>query len=201
MLLESNLHSTSSVFSGLVKYLPQNLYFYLSTTSPNEWHCFLRSLRLLHSIQLIHFNTEHVTPTQFRSLLTELSSCFLTYLAVELEWRKDISTLYQYTEIINEIQLPSATKISLYLIYAKFDSSSDIVSTHIFRSFSSLSLYLSELSPEFLQQIAKQLIYTDLFLLKPRYKSDQFEPLLPHLYTATQLTSLHLTDIPDEFKL
>ena len=83
MLIESSLYSTSSVFFGLFKYLPQNLYFYLRGTSPNEWHCFLRSLRLLHSIQLIYLHNVYVTPTQFRSLLTELSSCSLTYLAVE----------------------------------------------------------------------------------------------------------------------
>ena len=67
LLLESNLHATSSVFSDLVKFLPQNIYFYLKATSPNEWHCFLRSLCLLHSIQLIHFDTKDVTPTQFCS--------------------------------------------------------------------------------------------------------------------------------------
>ena len=73
------------------------------------------------------------------------------------------------------------------------------MSAHIFQSFSSLSLFRSELSPEFLQPIAKQLIYTDLFLLEPR-NSNQFETLFPHLYTATQLTSLHLIHIPDKYK-
>ena len=64
---------------------------------------------------------------------------------MQLEYKKDISTLYPYTEIINEIQMPSATKISLDLIGAWFDSSSNILSTHIL-SFSSLSLRDSKLS-------------------------------------------------------
>ena len=186
MLFESDYHS----ISHFRHFLPKVVYFYLGETfSPNEWQSFLRSLPLLHSIELIYFKDEFVTPLQFTSLLLHLTSCSLNYLAIRIERDSDLSL---YCDAIRESQLSSDTKISLDLACLDLFESADQVDTNVFQLFSSLSLYETTFPSHIAQQIANQLTSLHLFRF---FKSDDFSDwdiLLSGLTNATQLTALHI---------
>ena len=201
LLFETSCASISKSFSDFDKFLPQSPCFYLkSATPPNEWECFLKSLPLLHSIQLIYFDIKHVPLTQFRALLASLTSCSLRYLAVEM-YDQDYSTLSEYSNAIRECQPPSDTKISLELFSCDLTTteSADLSPTSIFTPFSSLCLFNTNLTPQSLQYLANQLISTDNLYFYPSASSDssEYKTLLPCLNTA-QLTGLHLYSIPTD---
>ena len=132
ILFESNSNSINKSYSILRQFLPPRIYFYLvKTTSPNEWECFLRSLPLLRSIQLIQFDTKYFNLSQFSSLLTHLSSSSLDFLAVKLSGGS-YSTIEQYSKAIRESELPH-TKVSLELYLGDItDIESDSSSSDIF---------------------------------------------------------------------
>ena len=118
LLFESKSVSTQKSFEYFRAFLPETLYLYIdSATPPNEWECFVRSLPLLHSIQLIYLDTRYVKLPQFRALLAQMTSCSLSYLAVKF-YEQDYSTIAAYCDVIVENQLTSnGTKISLELYY------------------------------------------------------------------------------------
>ena len=139
LLFESSSDSNNDTFPCFRTFLPQSLFFYFgSATPPNEWECFVKSLHFLHSVQLIYFY--YVSIPQFRALLTQLTSCTLTCLAVKLD-EQDYLTLTAYSEVIRECQLPSDTKISLELLYCDLtntESADNVSLASVFKPFSSL---------------------------------------------------------------
>ena len=109
--------------------------------------------------------------------------------------RQGYSILSEYSNAIQECQLPSDTKISLELIYCDLTTtvSADVSSTSIFTPFSSLCLFRTKFTPQSLQYLANQLISTDNLSFYPDGFRD-YETLLPCLNTS-QLTGLHLYGI------
>ena len=206
LLFESNSDSNYDTFPCFRAFLPPSLYFYFtSATLPNEWECFVKSLRLLHSIQLIYFHSDYVTLPQFRALLTQLTSHTLTYLAMELD-DQDYSTLTAYSEAIRECQLPLGTKISLALTNCNLtdtESADDVSLASTFKPFSSLCLKMTQFTPQCLQQLANQLNSTDDLYIYPHYSNpaSEYETLLPRLNSTTQLTGVYFYFIPTEYML
>ena len=70
----------------------------------------------------------------------------------------------------------------------------------VFKPFSSLGLFLTQFTPQCLQQLANQLNSTDDLCIHPHYSNtpSEYETLLPRLSNTTQLTGLHLYCIPPE---
>ena len=207
LLFESSSDSNNNTFPFFRAFLPQTLFFYFNPTSPppNEWECFVKSLHLLHSVQLICLDSKGVTIPQFRELLTQLTSCNLTCLAVKFYYIQDYSTLTAYSEVIQECQLPSVTKISLQISSCNLTntkSADNVPLAYIFKPFSSLCLNSTQFTPQCLQQLANQLNSTDNLYIYPHYSNttSEYETLLSRLSNATQLTALHLiyTCIPTE---
>ena len=201
LLFDSNSDSNNDTFPCFRTFLPQSLFFYFnSATAPNEWECFVKSLHLLHSVQLIYSNSKYVRIPQFRALLTQLTSCTLSCLAVKL-YEQDYSTLTAFSEVIRECQLPSDTKISLelYWCYLTNTESADNVSLDsVFKPFSSLCLFMTDFTPQCMQQLTNQLNSTDDLYIDPNSSNtpSEYETLLPRLSNTTQLTGLHLYNIP-----
>ena len=194
LLFETSCDSISKSFPDFDKFLPQSPCFYLeSATPPNEWECFLKSLPLLHSIQLIYFDTRHVPLTQFRALLASLTSCSLRYLAVKM-YHQHYSTLSEYSNAIRECQLPSDTKISLELNSCNLTT--NVSPTSIFTPFSSLCIFWTIFTTQSRQYLANQLISTDNLYFYPRDTS-HYKTLLPCL-NSSQLTGLHIYRIPTD---
>ena len=197
MVFECNCESISESFPNFRRFLPQSLHFYFDNPiSPNGWECFVKSVRLLHSIQLLYFDSRYVSPSQFRSLLEHLDTCSLSYLAVKF-FRTDFSTLSSYGRVLEEIQLPPGTKLSLDLIDCNLtdtESAVHVSSSQLFQLSTSLSLYQTEFPPNFVQQIGNQLNCTDNLYYYPS-DSTEYDTMIPLLCTATQLTALNLNEI------
>ena len=170
MLFECDSKSVLKSFSKFRRFLPESLYFYLDDSiSPNEWKCFLKSLRLLRSIQLIYFNTEYFSPSQFRSLLEHLHTCSLRYLAVRFD-DVGFSTFSSYSEVLEEIQLPPGTKLSLELEDCDLidsDSAVHVSNLQILKLSTSLCFDYTEFPPKFLKQIGNQLKYIENLHFSP----------------------------------
>ena len=219
MLFECDSKSVLKSFLKFHRFLPESLYFYLDDSiSPNEWKCFLKSLRLLRSIQLIYFDIRYFSLSQFRSLLEHLHPCSLSYLAVRFGVIGSF-TLLSYNEVLEEIQLPPGTKLSLKLELCNLSGSDYLSNLQILKLSTSLCFYNAQFQPDFLQQIGNQLKSTDNLYFHPR-DSKEYQTLIPLLIPeqeqpkkffqklkkwssrtnyivpdATQLTGLHLYGI------
>ena len=195
LLFESNSDLNYNSFPFFRIFLPQAPCFYFdSDTLPNEWECFLKSLPLLHSIQLIYFDTRHVPLTHFRALLTNLTPCSLRYLVLKMH-NQDYSTLSDYSNVIRECQLPPDTReISLELYFCNLTSTVSADMSPTFTPFSSLCLVEPQFTPQSLQFLGNQLIYTENLSYDSSEPSD-YKTLLSCLNTS-QLTGLHLHRIP-----
>ena len=194
MVFECNCESISESFSNFRRFLLQSLHFYFDNPiSPNGWECFVKSVRLLHSIQLLYFDSRYVSPSQFRSLLEHLDTCSLSYLAVQF-YDTDFSTFSSYSRVLEEIQLPPGTKLSLELYSCNLtdtESAVHVSSSQLFQLSTSLRLNATEFPPNFVQQIGNQLNCTDNLYYYPR-DSTEYDTMIPLLCTATQLTALYL---------
>ena len=197
MVFECNCESISESFPNFRRFLPQSLHFYFDNPiSPNGWECFVKSVRLLHSIQLLYFDSRYVSPSQFRSLLEHLDTCSLSYLAVEF-YETDFSTLSSYSRVLEDIQLPPGTQFSLHLARCNLtdtESAVHVSSSQLFQLSTSLRLNATEFQPNFVQQIGNQLNYTDNLYYNP-IDSTEYDTMIPLLCTATQLTALSLSNI------
>ena len=194
MLFECDSKSVLKSFSKFRRFLPESLYFYfVDSISPNEWKCFLKSLRLLSSIQLIFFNPAYFSLSQFRSLLEHLHTCSLRYLAVKLFYG-NFSTISSYGEVLEEIQLPPGTKLSLELrrcILTYSYSAVYVSDLQILKL--STSFYFDDtiLPPKFLQQIANQLKSTENLYFLPE-DPKQYETLIPPLNRELELKNFFI---------
>ena len=184
MLFECDSKSVVKSFPKFRPFLPQSLYIYFDDSiSPNEWKCFLKSLRLLRSIQLICFNTHYFSPSQFRSLLEHLHTCSLSYLAVSL-YRGSFSTLSSYSEVLEEIQLPPGTKLSLKLEdYSLTDSTDPMPNLQILKLSTSLCFDSTHFPHEFLKQLGNQLKFIDNLYFNTKDSKD-YITLIPLLKAA-----------------
>ena len=137
------------------KYLPHPLYFYFRgiVVSPNEWYCFVQSLRYVSRIKLIHIDTQLISPEQFSEFLHQLSSCSLCYLALFFGF-KTSSSLARYTRLLTTTTLPPDTKISIYLHECKLVENVQLFRTNQFVG--SLGLNDSNCSLEMLHRLTNQ---------------------------------------------
>ena len=83
IIVEANSKLIKYYFRCLNDLLPENMYFYFNdSVSPNEWHCFIISLEYINKMEIVFIRMTLINPLQFNSLLHQLSSCSLRYLAL-----------------------------------------------------------------------------------------------------------------------
>ena len=186
-------------FSHHRRYLPNPIYIYIiKSVSPNEWICFMQSLILTSTLQLIHIDTECITSTQFKSLLQQMPTCHVKYLSLEFNF-KESTFLLAYSDLINECELLFDTEISIQLIGCNLMKLTDVslFSPNKSQMLSSMRLLNNYYSTEFLLQFANRLSTLQYLNFNEFQKS--YETLVPALCKATQLRGLHLYRIPQKY--
>ena len=199
--LSTNIYETNSVsipnwFAYFTRFFPSPIYLYVrQTVSPNEWICFVQSLKHAAQIQLISIDTNRINPTQFNSLIQEMRICSVSLLALDFS-RKDSTTVLSYTDIIREKGMMFDTKVSIQLHSCNFSDETDVdlFPTTANQIISCMSLFRNEYSFKALQEVTNQL--STIQCLSVLERETSYDALIPALCQATQLRLLYLIDIP-----
>ena len=195
ILYETNSDSIPFWFKSFKQFFPEQIYLYiLQAVSPNEWICFLQSLKLVSQIQLIHIHTGYINTTQFNSLVQEMGNCSIKLLALDF-YEKVSTTVLSYTEIIRDTEMKFDTKISIELFHCDF---SDETGVRIFQTnnqiISCLRIQYNNYSNKVLKELSNQMSAIQCLYV---YQSETiYDTLLPALCQATQLRLFHLYNIP-----
>ena len=196
VVMETNSDSIPKHFNYFKERFPSPLYLYfLDTISPNEWHCFLRAMEYVCQFQIIHFQSDYVTATQFRSLLDQLSTCCVRYVALFFN-EKEFDGIHPYTSILTSATLPLDTKISIHL------HSCDLTASHSsLRLFScanqftgSLMLYECEMNQQMLVELANQFSSLQNLFYSP-VSSESDWSIISQLIANHQLNGLCIVDL------
>ena len=197
IVYETNSNSVSFWYSSFDQYFPDTIYLYIQfAVSPNEWICFIQSLKLVNKIQLIYIDTDYINTTQFNSLMQEMRNCSVSLLALKF-YAKDSNTVLSYTEIIRNTEMKLNTKISFELYACKL---SDETGVRIFQTtnqiLSGLGLITNEYSNKVIKELTNQMSAIQYLCVDE--SEANYDTLLPALCQATQLRLLSLLNIPEE---
>ena len=197
IVYETNSNSVSFWYSNFQQYFPEPIYLYIqSAVFPNEWICFIQSLKLVNKIQLIYFDTDSINTTQFYSLMQEMRNCSVSLLALRFS-NKDSNTVLSYTAIIRNTEMKFDTKISFDLSNCNLR---DETGVRIFQTtnqiLSGLSLFLNKYSNKVIKELTNQMSAIQYLSV---YESEtKYDTLVPALCQATQLRLLYLHKIPEK---
>ena len=197
LIVETNLTSIKEYFLYFIHLLPEHVCFYFEESiSPNEWHCFLLSLNYFCQIEILYLQTYLINPIQFKSLLHQLSSCSLSYLAIAF-YGNDTEPIHSYTSLLCSTDIPINYKISLNLIDCVLTESQP--SSHLFpttnnKMTGSIKLEESEISNEILTNLTKQFSCIENIFYEPKSDSD-WSILLPFINNNSQIKGLHIRDV------
>ena len=197
IVYETNSNSVPIWYLNFQQYFPKPIYLYIqSAVSPNEWICFIQSLKLVNKIQLIYIDTDYINTTQFNSLMQEMRNCSVSLLALKF-FQKDSNTVLSYTEIIGNTEMKFNTKISFELHGCNLR---DETGVRIFQTtnqiLSGLRLYYNEYSNNVIKELTNQMSAIQ-YLSVHEYETN-YDTLVPALCQATQLRLLNLYNIPEE---
>ena len=197
IVYETNSNSIPFWYSNFNQYFPDPIYLYIqSAVSPNEWICFIQSLKLVNKIQLIRIDTDDINTTQFNSLMQEMRNCSVSLLSLTFSG-KDSNSVLSYTEIIRNTELMFDTKISFELDRCNLR---DETGVRIFQTtnkiLSCLSLFRNKYSNKVIKELTNQM--SAIQYLSVEETETIYDILLPALCQATQLRLLHLYDILEE---
>ena len=198
IVYETNCNTIPIWYSSFKQYFPDPIYLYIqSAISPNEWICFIQSLKLVDKIQIIHIgDTDYINTTQFNSLLQEMRNCSVSLLALRFDV-KDSNTVLSYTEIIRNTEMKFDTKISFELHKCNLK---DETGVRIFQTtnqiLSCLRLFENEYSNNVINELTNQM--SAIQYLSVYESQTNYDTLVPTLCQATQLRLLQLYNIPEE---
>ena len=154
IVYETNSNSVPFWYSSFKEFFPDPIYLYIqSAVSPNEWICFIQSLKLVNKIQLIYINTDNINTTQFNSLMQELKYCSVSLLALKF-YEKGSNTVLFYTKIIRNTEMKFDTKISFELYWCNF---SDETGVRIFQTTNQIISGMRLISNEYSNKVIKEL--------------------------------------------
>ena len=113
IVYETNSNSVPNWYANFKQHFPEPIYLYMiAAVSPNEWICFIQSLKLVNKIQLIRIHTDNINTTQFNSLIQKMRNSSVSFLALTFS-TKDSNTVLSYTEIIRNTEIKFDTKFVL----------------------------------------------------------------------------------------
>ena len=195
VIIETNSHSIREHFAYFEKRFPYPLCLYfLDTISPNEWHCLLRSLEFVRNFQVILIQSDYVTAIQFHSLLNQLATCNVHYLALFFN-KKNYAAIHSFTSILTTATLPPDTRVSISLKFC--DLSSCQTSKRIFSSTNQLtgSLHLDnfEINQQMLEELVNQFSSFHNLYYEPKSNRSDWS-ILPELIANHQLNGLYIID-------
>ena len=195
IVYETNSKSVPFWYSNFQQYFPEPIYLYIqSAFSPNEWICFIQSLKLVNKIQLIYIHTDYINSTQFSSLMQEMRNCSVSFLALKFS-KKGSNTVLSYTEIIRNTEMKFDTKISFELFKCNLR---DETGVRIFQTtnqiLSGLRLIDIEYSNKLIKELTNQM--SSIQFLHVSESETNYDTLVPALCQATQLRVLYLSGIP-----
>ena len=198
IVYETNSNSVPFWYSDFQQYFPDPIYLYIqSAVSPNEWICFIQTLKLVNKIQLIYIHTDIINTTQFNSLIQEMRNCSVSLLALEF-YQKHSNTVLSYTEIFRNTEMKFDTKISFDL--SECNLSDDETGVRIFQTtnqiLSGMRLFINIYSNTVIKELTNQMSAIQ-YLYVSEYGYN-YDILVPALCQATQLRLLQLYDIPEE---
>ena len=203
LLFETDSLSVESHFAYYSQFFPSPLYLYFKEeVSPNEWFCFLKSLKCTQQIQLLHIRTSCINPIQFMSLLKEFRFCIVKYLAITFR-RNSSKEVLAYTDSIRDSEFSFDTKISIDLSECDM---SDPTAVGLFsptanQKLCGINLLYTNLSDEFFKALTNQITALDCIGLPSEYEDINSEILLPNLCQATQLRVIHLSGFSEKYDL
>ena len=198
IVYETNSNSVPFWYSNFQQYFPDSIYLYIqSAVSPNEWICFIQSLKLVNQIQLIYIDTDNINATQFNSLVQEMRNCSVSLIALRFS-KKDSNTVLSYTEIIRNTEMKFVTKISFDL---KQCNLRDETGVRIFQTtnqiLSGLSLFLNQYSNKVIKELTNQMSAIQ-YLPVYEFETTYDILVLTTFCQATQLRLLRLYGNPEE---
>ena len=197
LIVETNSKLMEQYFACFLNLLPEHVYFsFYYPISPNEWHCFLLSLNYICQIDTLYLQAYLIYPKQFSSLLHQLASCSLSYLALAF-FSIQSEPIQSYTSLISSTDMPINYKISLSISFCV--SSDSQPSSHLFPTSNnnwtgSIRLYNSEISNEILTNLINQFSCIENIFYEAKSDSN-WSILLPLISNNSLIKGLHLRDI------
>ena len=192
IIVETKSRLVKYYFRCLNDLLPENVYFYFNdSVSPNEWHCFIISLEYINKMEIVFIRMTLINPLQFNSLLHQLSSCSIRYLALHFI-KQDYNTIRSYTNCL----LPTNYKISIAIRECKLTESqpsSPLFPTTNIKWTGSIRLHESEISHEILTHLINQFSCIENLFYEPKSDSD-WSILQPLISNNSQIKGLHIRD-------
>ena len=194
IVYETNSNSVPFWYSSFQQYFPDPIYLYIhGVVSPNEWICFIQSLKLVNINQLIYINIDYINATQFNSLMQEMRNCSVSILALYFAF-KDTYTILSYTEIIRNTEMKFDIKISIELFSCRFEPLINwyLPAISSMRILNNIDLHV------FLVQISQQLSGFEYLNLN-EFPIVYDDKLMLSVCKATQLKGLYLYRLPRKY--
>ena len=192
IIVETNSKLMKYYFRCLNDLLPENMYFYFNdSVSPNEWHCFIISLEYINKMEIVFIRMTLINPLQFNSLLHQLSSCSLRYLALHF-FKQDYNLIRSYTNCL----LPTNYKISITIrecVLTESQPSSSLFPTTNNKWTGSIRLDESVISHEILTHLIDQFSCIENLFYEPKSDSD-WSILQPLISNNSQIKGLYIED-------
>ena len=177
----------------LLSQLPEHLYSYFrNSISPNEFHCFIQSLKYICRMEILFITTFLINPVQFKSLLLQLPQILSTVLQQE-----DYSTIQSYTSLLVSADITIHDKISFSLVWCELTESQP--SSPLFPKTNnkwtgSIRLYESIISHEILSHLIDQFCCIENLFSQPKSINSGWYILYPFISNNRRVKGLYIQD-------
>ena len=199
IIAETNCQLVERYFECLRSQLPEHLYFYFyNSISPNEFHCFIQSLKYICRMEILFIQTSLINPIQFRSLLRQLSSpsCCLRYLSIAF-FGVDTEPIQSYTSLLVSPDVTIRYKLSISLVECELTESqlsSPPFPTTNDKWTGSIKLDESIISHEILSHLIEQFSCIDNIFYRPKSDDSDWSVLYPLINNNRLIKGLHIWD-------
>ena len=199
IIAETNCQLVERYFECLRSQLPEHLYFYFyNSISPNEFHCFIQSLKYICRMEILFIRTSLINPFQFRSLLRQLSSpsCCLRYLAIAF-FGDDTEPIQSYTSLLVSPDITIRYKLSISLVECELTESqpsSPLFPTTNDKWTGSIMFDESIISHEILSHLTEQFRCIENILYEPKSDDSDWSVLYPLINNNRLIKGLHIRD-------
>ena len=196
IIIETNSILMEQYFFYFIDRLPEHVSLYFNDSiSPNEFHCFILSLNYFYRIEILYIETYLINPLQFKSLLHQLSSCSLGYLAFVFHGN-DPETIYSYTNLLMSTDIPINFKISITLVRCDLSDSQRFTPLFTLRNqlTGSLSLIQSKISDEIFTHLINQFNCIEYLYFVPEASCSNWSSLQALISNNSQINGLSIVD-------
>ena len=200
IIVETNCQLMERYFECLRSQLPEHLYFYfVNSISPNEFHCFIQSLKYICRIEILFIETYLINPIQFRCLLHQLSSpsCYLRYLSIVFFHGDDFQHINAHTSLLVSPDISIHYKISINLRNCKLTESCPSIPLFPITNnkwIGSISLDESIIPHGILINLMDQFRCIENIYYEPKSDDSDWSVLYPLINNNRLIKGLHIRD-------